>query len=63
MASSVLVIAVFGGPIMSSMPIRLNVPIVAMCMEQMALTCTKGYAQNAREGLLGSSTGGLSAAK
>jgi len=47
------------GPIMGSMRTRPSVPSVAMCMEQMELTCTKGDVPNVRKGLRGSSTGGF----
>ena len=58
-----MVIAAFRGPIISSLPTRLSVPSVAMFMEQMEPTCTKGYVPNVREGLLGSGIGGLSIVK
>ncbi len=53
----------FRGPIMGNMHTRQNVPSVAMCMEQMDPICMKGDVPNARKGLRGLSTGGLSTAK
>jgi len=42
---------------------RPSVPFVAMCMEQMELTCTKGDVPNVRKGLRGSNTGGFPTGK
>jgi len=61
--SSAAVIAAFRGPIMGSMRTRPSVLSVAMCMEQMDPTCTKGDVPNVSKELRGSSTGGLSTAE
>jgi len=48
---------------MGSMRTRPSVLSVAMCMEQMDPTCTKGDVTNVRKGLRGSSTGALPTAE
>jgi hypothetical protein len=59
MTSSVAVIAEFQEQIIVSMHIRSSVPSVAMYMERMGLTYTRGGAQNVREVRRGSDIGRL----
>ncbi|MBW2569844.1 MAG: hypothetical protein JRE47_10910 [Deltaproteobacteria bacterium] len=56
-ASSAAAIVVYLEPTMGSMRTRLNVPFVAMCMEQMGPTCTKDDVPSAKGEPRGYSTG------
>ena len=60
MASSVAVTVACRGQIMDNMHTRLNVPYVAMSMEQTGLTCTRESALSARKEHPESGIGGLS---
>lgn len=59
MASSVAVIVECREQTMGNMHTRLNVPTVAMCMEQTGLICTRESAQSVKKGHSGSDTGRL----
>jgi hypothetical protein len=57
MANNVADIAAFRGQTMANMPIKLNAQYAVMFMEQMDLTCMKGFALSAKWERLVSATG------
>ncbi|MBW2194721.1 MAG: hypothetical protein JRF37_03875 [Deltaproteobacteria bacterium] len=57
MANSVAGIVAFRGQTMANMPIKLNAQHAAMFMEQMDLTCMKGFAPSAKRERQVSGTG------